>query len=109
MNEPRVIYYQARPDLTVNDLPIFFGRVELQNGKVNGKHYRARIDQLKKNYIIGYYWLEQEADQFLRKFQDHGDSEITEDDFNRLLNQWTRNGQNPPFCWNPDKIGEIQD
>ena len=106
MDQPREIYYQARKDLTVNDLPIFFGHVELQNGKVSGKHYRARIDQMEKNYIIGYYWLEQEAEQFLQKFKAHGDLEITADDFKVLLERWTQQSKNPPFCWNPEKVAE---
>jgi len=54
MDQSREIYYQARKDLTINDLPIFFGQVKLQNGKVSGKHYRARIDQLERIYLIGY-------------------------------------------------------
>jgi hypothetical protein len=97
------MYYQARPDLTVNDLPIFFGRVELRQGQVAGRHYRARIERDEQHYLIGYYWIEQEAEPFLKKFADHGDVEISEDDFNQILTRWTQESRSEPFCWNPEE------
>lgn len=103
MTHSRIMYYRARPDLTVNNLPIFFGQVELQQGQVTGRHYRARIERGQQHYLIGYYWLEQEAEQFLKKFADHGDVEISEADFNELIARWTQESRSEPFCWNPEE------
>ncbi len=108
MNQPKATYYRAREDQTVNDLPIFFGHMELQNGKAKGKHYRARIDRADKSYLIGYYWLELDADEFFRKFQAHNVIEITETEFNTLLSKWTQEGKQPAFCWNPGEKQEAE-
>ena len=108
MNQPKATYYRAREDQTVNGLPVFFGHMEFQDEKVRGKHYRARIDRADKSYIIGYYWLELDADEFLRKSQTHGVIEITETEFDMLLDKWTRGGKQPPFCWNPEKSQEAE-
>jgi hypothetical protein len=108
MNQPKAAYYRAREDQTVNDLPIFFGHMELQSGKARGKHYRARIDRADKSYLIGYYWLDLDADEFFGKFQTHDVIEITETEFNTLLDKWTQGGKQAPFCWNPGENQEAE-
>lgn len=104
MTQPSIMYYRARPDLTVRDLPIFFGRVELQQGQMIGRHYRARFDRDEQHYLIGYYRIEQEAGRFLKKFADHGDVEISEAEFEALLAHWKQESRSEPFCWNPETI-----
>jgi hypothetical protein len=104
MTQPSIMYYRARPDLTVQGLPIFFGQVELRQGQVVGRHYRARIDQNEHHYLIGYYQIEQEAEQFLKKFADHGDVEISEAEFEALLAHWKQESRSEPFCWNPEDV-----
>src|SRR5262245_52804107 len=104
MTQSRIMYYRARPDLTVKSLPIFLGRVELRQGQVIGRHYRARIDQKEQHYLIGYYQIEQEAEQFLKKFADHGDVEISQDEFEALLARWIQESRSEPFCWKPEDV-----
>ncbi len=108
MNQPRVMYYRAREDQTVNELPAFFGHVEFQGEKVRGKHYRARIDKDDRSYIIGYYWLEQDADEFLQKSEARAIIEISGEEFDTLLDKWTRGGQAPAFCWNPGESYKVE-
>lgn len=102
MNYPNPLYYRARPDQTVFDLPVFFGHVAFQDDRVRGKHYRAGKDPADLTYLIGYYWLDQPADEFVQKFEAAGLLQITEGEFNRLLDKWTRDGLRPAFCWNPE-------
>ncbi len=103
------IYYRAREDQTINRLPIFFGQVEEQGGRVTGKHYRARIDTgsrvegANKIYIIGYYWIEQDAAEFHQKFTANNLIKITAEEFDDLLSRWTRDGELPAMCWNPEQ------
>jgi hypothetical protein len=106
IEHPKVLYYRARDELYINDLPIFFGWVELKNEIAVGSHYRARIEKMNKKYLIGYYWLELEADVFFQKFEEHGDVEITREEFEDLLDRWTQHGKYPPFCWNPEQSPE---
>lgn len=103
MLQSKVMCYKAREDLTVNNLPIFFGRVEIQGERVSGKHYRARVEKVSEDYLIGFYWLELDAHVFFQKFEEHGDVEITEEEFGALLDQWTQHGTYPAFCWNPEE------
>jgi hypothetical protein len=105
-DQPRLLYYRARDDLTVDGLPIFFGWVEVQLQKVVGRHYRATIAKADLDPHIGYYWLELDADVFFARFEEHGDVEITRQKFEDLLDQWTQHGEYPPFCWNPEHTPE---
>ena len=106
MNQLTSIYYRAREDQTVNNLPIFFGHLELQDGQLRGKHYRVSIDPSDCSYLIGYYWLELDAEEFRRRFEANGLIELTQQKFDALLNQWTIGGAFPVYCWNPEKSYE---
>lgn len=106
MNQPTAIYYRAREDQTVNNLPIFFGHLEVQDGRVSGKHYRINIDPSDCSYLIGYYWLELDAEEFRRRFETNRLIELTQQGFDTMLNQWTRDGARPVYCWNPEKSYE---
>lgn len=103
------IYYRAREDQTINGLPVFLGQVEEQNGTVKGKHYRVRIDTgsraagANKIYQIGYYWIEQKAVEFRQKIEANHLLAITPEEFNSLLDRWTRDGELPAMCWNPEE------
>ncbi len=103
------LYYRARADQTINGLPVFFGQVEDQDGKVKGKHYRVRVDTgdriegTNKIYIIGYYWIEQDAAEFHQKIEANNLIKVTAEEFNTLLDRWTRSGELPIMCWNPEE------
>lgn len=105
-DQPRLLYYRARDDLTIDGLPIFFGRVEVQAQKVVGRHYRATAPSANHDHHIGYYWLELDASVFFARFEEHGDVEITRRNFEDLLDRWTQQGEYPPFCWNPEHSPE---
>lgn len=104
--QPGLLFYRARDGLKVDNLPLFFGRVKLEGNKVIGKHYRARIEKVNSHYLIGYYWLELDADVFFQKFAEHEDVEIPQEEFETLLGEWTRHGRYPAFCWNPEEVPE---
>jgi len=114
MNQPEVMYYRAREDQTINNLPIFFGRVELQDERVKGKHYRARADLgdrvegANKIYVIGYYWIDQDAPEFFKKFDANQLIRIDAAEFNLLVDRWTRGGEYSIMCWNPEKDPEAE-
>jgi hypothetical protein len=105
-DQPRPLYYRARDDLTIDGLPIFFGCVEVQAQKVVGRHYRATAPSANLDHNIGYYWLELDASVFFARFEEHGDVEITRQNFEDLLDRWTQQGQYSPFCWNPEHSPE---
>lgn len=109
MNQPDAIYYRAREDQTVNDLPIFFGHLEFHEDKVRGKHYRVNVDPSDCSYLIGYYWLELEAEEFRRRFEANHLIELTPRNFDELLSKWTLDGARPVYCWNPEKSYEAKE
>ena len=96
---PQRIYYQAREDMKVNDLPFFFGWVDFEGGKIMGEHYKPKIDQSTGDYLIGYYKIEGDAANFSQTFEKHGLAEITQEEFHILLSQWTRGGEYAPGQW----------
>jgi hypothetical protein len=96
---PKRIYYKARDDMQINDLPFFFGWVDFEEEKIVGKHYKPKIDQSTGSYLIGYYKIEGKAANFSQTFAKHGLIEITQEDFNILLSQWTRGGEYAPNQW----------
>lgn len=113
MNRAEPLYYQARVDQPVNDLPVFFGQMEFQGDRVKGKQYRVRIDlgdrftNTNKIYVIGYYWLDQCAAEFLEKFEANHLVKISAAEFKALLDSWTRGGEYPAICWNPEDSPQV--
>ncbi|MBN1217491.1 MAG: hypothetical protein JXM69_01065 [Anaerolineae bacterium] len=93
------IYYRARDDLRINDLPVFFGWVDFAGNVLVGEHYKPKLDPSTGVYIIGYYKIEGEAANFSETFEKHGLTEITQEDFHNLLSQWTRGGVYTPQQW----------
>jgi hypothetical protein len=104
---PKRIYYKARDDLQLNNLPFFFGWVDVEGKRVAGEHYKPKIDQSTETYMIGYYKIEGNAADFSRTFEKHGLTEITQEDFNALLSKWTRGGEYTPNCWGLGLVWEI--
>jgi hypothetical protein len=102
MEQRTTIYYKARDELTIDKLPIFFGSVEVRGGKAVGTHFRATTEKADREYVVGYYWLELEADAFFQKFTEHQDIEISADEFSAILGRWIQRGKRPPYCWNPE-------
>jgi len=101
------IYYKARDESQINQLPFFFGWVDIENEKITGEHYKPKIDQFTGAYLIGYYKIEGKAADFLQTFRAHALTEITPEDFNTLLSQWTRGGEYAPTCWGLGLAWEI--
>jgi hypothetical protein len=95
----RRIYYRAKDDLEINDLPFFFGWVDFAGEKIVGEHYKPKIDKETQTYFIGYYKIEGKAADFSQTFEKHGLIEITQEDFNIFLSQWTRGGEYAPAQW----------
>lgn len=106
-NSPKITYYQAKDKLELNQLPYFFGWVEFVDEKIKGEHYKPKIDQATGVYMIGYYKIEGQAADFLQSFEKHGLTEITQEDFNALLSQWTQGGQSDLNCWGLELTWEI--
>ncbi|MFC1975524.1 hypothetical protein ACFLXQ_03890 [Chloroflexota bacterium] len=96
---PKRIYYKAKNDLQKNNLPFFFGWVDLDDEKITGEHYKPKIDRSTQEYLIGYYKIEGDAANFSQTFENHGLIEITQEDFNALLSQWTWGGEYTPQQW----------
>lgn len=105
-NSPKIIYYQTKDKLD-NQLPYFFGWVEFKDERIKGEHYKPKIDQASGAYVIGYYNIEGQAADFVRSFEKHGLVEITQEDFNARLSQWTQGGQSTPSCWGLELTWEI--
>ncbi|MBN1995019.1 MAG: hypothetical protein JW953_20155 [Anaerolineae bacterium] len=96
---PPRTYYRARDELQINNLPFFFGWVDFEGDKVVGEHYKPKIDRPSGAYLIGYYKIEGEAANFAQTFAKHGLVEITQEEFNVILSQWTRGGEYAPNQW----------
>ena len=93
--------------MQINQLPFFFGWVNIQDEKITGEHYKPKIDQSNGEYMIGYYKIEGLAADFLQTFRRHSLIEITQEDFNTLLSQWTHGGEYAPACWGLGLTWEI--
>jgi hypothetical protein len=93
------IYYKAKDILPINQLPFFFGWVDFEDEKITGRHYKPKIDKPTGEYLIGYYKISGEAVNFSQTFKDHELIEITQEDFNILLSQWTQGGSYAPSQW----------
>lgn len=106
-SKPRTFYYRARDDLLINNLPFFFGRVEIHNGRIKGEHYKPKFDKSTKTYTIGYYNIEGDAVHFLETFRSHGDVEITTEEFEAFLMRWTQENNSPPVCWGLGTVWEV--
>ena len=104
---PKIIYYKTQEKSELNQLPYFFGWVEFIDEKIEGEHYKPKIDQVTGTYMIGYYKIEGQATDFLQSFEKHGLAEITQEEFNALLSQWTQGGQSTPICWGLGAAWEI--
>lgn len=104
---PKIIYYKAKDELPINQLPFFFGWVEFVDEKIKGKHYKPKLEKDSGAYMIGYYNIEGQAADFLQTFDKHTLLEITEEDFKTLLNQWTQDGESTPNSWGLGLVQEI--
>ncbi len=104
---PKTMYYKAKEELQINNLPFFFGRIEIRNGKITGKHYKPKFDRLTETYLLGYYRIKGEAADFWQIFQTHGDAEITEEEFSSLLGQWDQGKRYPPVSWGLGEVIEV--
>ena len=93
------VYYKARDNLQVNRLPFFFGWVDFVGEEITGRHYKPKIDKATGTYLIGYYGITGQAANFSQTFDKHGLLEISEEDFNSLLSQWTHGGEYAPSQW----------
>ncbi len=98
-NSSRRVYYRAKDDMQINQLPFFFGWVDFEGEKISGRHYKPKIDKTTQTYLIGYYGIEGEAAGFSKTFAQHGLVEITQEEFNIILSGWTRGGEYTPHQW----------
>ncbi len=106
-DEPRTIYYEARDEAKINNLPFFFGWVEILGRKITGKHYKPKLDQFTEKHTIGYYKIEGNAVDFLIALETNELMAITQEEFNTLLSQWTRGGEYTPEVWGSGLKWEI--
>jgi hypothetical protein len=105
--QPNKIYYKSKDDLKINDLPYFFGWVEVRDGKISGRHYKPKFNKLTDSYSIGYYRIDGEEADFRQVFQSHGEPEITAEEFESILSQWTQDELCPPVSWGLGEIKEV--
>lgn len=97
--QPKTIYYRAKDDAQIENLPFFFGWVEFDQGKISGRHYKPKLDQFTNKHTIGYYKIQGDESDFLHTFETKGLVEITQEDFNALLSKWTKGGEYTPENW----------
>ena len=93
------VYYKARNNMQINRLPFFFGWVDFLGQEIAGRHYKPKIEKSTGAYIIGYYKITGPAADFSQTFNKYGLLEISEEDFNILLSQWTGGGEYAPSQW----------
>jgi hypothetical protein len=96
--KPR-IYYKSGRNLAANNLPFFLGWVDFEDENISGRHYKPKIDRSTETYLIGYYGIEGEAATFSATFVRYGLVEITLEEFNTILSQWTGGGEYTPYRW----------
>ncbi len=106
-NFSKIVYYKAPTELKINNLPYFFGWVEVTDDKVKGEHYKPKLEQTTGVHLIGWYNIEGEATNFIQSLNNHDLIEITQEDFNALLSKWTQGGQYTPTCWGLGLVQEI--
>ena len=99
MTEKPRIYYKSKNNLPANNLPFFFGWVDFVGENIDGRHYKPKIDKSTETYLIGYYGIEGASATFSETFEKHGLIEITQEDFNTILSQWTYGGEYAPQQW----------
>jgi len=93
------VYYKAKNNLQVNRLPLFLGWVDFAGEEITGRHYKPKVDKSTGTYLIGYYGITGQAASFSQTFEKYGLLEISEEDFNILLSQWTHGGEYTPSQW----------
>jgi len=99
MTEKPRIHYKSKNELPDSDFPFFFGWVDFDGEEINGQHYKPKIDKSTQTYLIGYYGIEGKSATFTDTFEKHGLIEITQEEFNMILSQWTQGGEYTPSQW----------
>ncbi len=97
--QPKTLFYRAKDEAQLDNRPFFFGWVEFIAAKINGQHYKPKLDQFSGEYTIGYYKIEGDAADFWHTFETEDILEISPEEFNILLSQWTHGGDYKPNEW----------
>ncbi|MEM7346365.1 MAG: D-glycerate dehydrogenase [Chloroflexota bacterium] len=98
-HDSTILYYRARDEVKINELPYFFGWVEIEDQKIVGEHYKPKQDPQNSDYSIGYYKIEGSEQDFQNNFDKDALVEISQEDFNAILSKWTRGGEYTPLNW----------